>query len=97
VHAVILDVETTPFVDVTAARMLVALHEQLRAQGVRLVLARVVGQVHDVLGCITDDGDLTASYPTIAAAFTALGGSHPAGPAAHHGDSTDHKGAADEH
>ncbi len=71
-HAVILDVETTPFVDVTAARMLVALHEQLGAHDVRLVLARTVGQVRDVLGCITDNGDLTASYPTIAAAVTAL-------------------------
>jgi sulfate permease, SulP family len=78
VHAVIVDVETTPFVDVTAARMLVALHEQLRAHDVRLVLARSVGQVRDVLGCITDDGDLTMSYPTIAAAVTALGGDDPA-------------------
>ena len=31
------------------------------------MLARAVGQVRDVLGCITDEGDLTASYPKIAA------------------------------
>ena len=53
VRAVILDAETIPFVDVTAARMLVATHEELRTHGVRLVLARAVGQVRDVLGCIT--------------------------------------------
>ena len=72
VHAVIIDAETTPFVDVTAARMLVAVHDELRRNGVRLVLARAVGQVRDVLGCITDDGDLTESYPTIAAAVDAV-------------------------
>ena len=72
VRAVIIDAETTPFVDVSAARMLVAAHEELRANGVRLVLARDVGQVRDVLGCVTDDGDLTASYPTIDAAVDAV-------------------------
>ena len=73
VRAVIVDAETTPFVDVTAARMLVAAHEELRGRGVRLVLARAVGQVRDVLGCVSDDGDLTAPYPTIKAAIAALG------------------------
>ena len=72
VHAVILDAETTPFVDVSAARMLVSAHEELRARGVRLVLARAVGQVRDVLRCIADDDDLTKSYPTINAAVDAL-------------------------
>ena len=69
----ILDAETTPFVDVSAARMLVAAHDAAAGPGVRLVLARAVGQVRDVLGCITDEGDLTASYPTIAAAVDAVG------------------------
>jgi len=72
VRAVIIDAETTPFVDVTAARMLVAAREELRSHGVLLVLARDVGQVRDVLGCMTDDGDAIASYPTIDAAVTAL-------------------------
>ena len=45
VRGVIIDAETTSFVDVTAARMLVAAHEELRRRGVRLVLARAVGQV----------------------------------------------------
>jgi len=41
---------------------------------VRLVLARAVGQVRDVLGCVSDDRDLTAPYPTIRAAIAALDG-----------------------
>jgi sulfate permease, SulP family len=74
VRAVILDAETKPFVDVSAARVLVATHHELRARGVRLVLARAVGQVRDVVGCVTDDSDLTTSYPTIHAAVDALRG-----------------------
>jgi high affinity sulfate transporter 1 len=74
VRGVIVDAETTPFVDVTAARMLAAAHEELRRRGVRLVLARAVGQVRDVLGCVSDDRDLTVPYPTIKAAIAALDG-----------------------
>ncbi|TDD90660.1 SulP family inorganic anion transporter [Saccharopolyspora karakumensis] len=48
-RGVVLDVETVPFVDVTAARMLAALARDLDAKGVRLLLARDVGQVRDVL------------------------------------------------
>ena len=72
VRAVIIDAETTPFVDVSAARMLVAAHEELRGDGVRLVLARDVGQFRDVLGCVAGDGDLPPSYSTIEAAIDAL-------------------------
>ena len=79
VRGVILDAETTPFVDVTAARMLVAAHEELRRLGVPLVLARAVGQVRDVLGCVSDDRDLTAPYPTIKAAIAALDGTNATG------------------
>jgi SulP family sulfate permease len=74
VRAVIVDAETIPFVDVTASRVLVATHQDLQAQGVRLVLARAVGQVRDVLRCITDESDLTAAYPTLQAAVDALRG-----------------------
>jgi sulfate permease, SulP family len=72
VRGVVVDAETTPFIDVSAARMLVDTHEQLRARGVPLVLARTVGQVRDVLGCITDEQDLTGPYATIHAAVDAL-------------------------
>ena len=74
VRGVVVDAETTPFVDVTAARMLVAAHEELRRRGVRLVLARAVEQVRDVLGCVSDNCDLTEPYPTIKAAIAALDG-----------------------
>ena len=73
VRAVILDAETTPFVDVSAARMLAETRDELDAQGVRLVLARDVGQVRDMLRSTTDDRDLTASHPTIDAAIHAVG------------------------
>jgi sulfate permease, SulP family len=79
VRAVILDAETIPFVDVSAARMLVSAQAQLRTRGVRLVVARAVGQVRDVLGCITEEDDLTSSFPTIAAAVDAVGGIPPEG------------------
>ena len=72
VHGVVVDAETTPFVDVTAARMLVAAHDELGARDVPLVLARAVGQVRDVLGCVTDERDLIAPYPTIGDAVDAL-------------------------
>jgi high affinity sulfate transporter 1 len=76
VHTVVLDAETIPFVDVTAARMLVDAHEELRAHGVRLELARDIGQVRDVLGCVARDGELSASYPTIEAAVDAAVRAH---------------------
>ena len=44
-RAVVLDAETIPYVDVTAARMLTLLSSDLEQQGVRLVVARDVGQV----------------------------------------------------
>jgi len=49
IRAVVLDCETVPFVDVTAARMLDDLSRTLQAKRVRLVIARGVGQVRDVL------------------------------------------------
>jgi high affinity sulfate transporter 1 len=86
VYAVIVDAETAPFLDITAARMLVATHDELRAHGVRLALARDVGQVRDVLGCIAEDADAPASFPTIGAAVDAVGADRtamqPAGGAA---------------
>jgi len=71
VTAVVLDAETIPFVDVTSARMLAALEEQLRRQGVRLLIARDVGQVRDVLRSATDDPALTHVYPSVQAAVEA--------------------------
>ena len=49
VRAVVVDAETIPFIDVSAAGMLDALAADLAAEGIRLLLARDVGQVRDVL------------------------------------------------
>lgn len=49
VHAVVLDAEAMPFVDVTAAQMLSALGEDLGRRHVELLLARDLGAVRDVL------------------------------------------------
>ena len=49
VRAIVLDLETVPSVDVTAADMLLTLHAELDHAGVRLFVARDIGQVRDVL------------------------------------------------
>lgn len=63
-HAIVLDGETTPFVDVTASAMLEGLDHDLRRQGIRLLFARDVGQVRDVVSS-TDEGLTTRIFPTI--------------------------------
>lgn len=71
VHAVVLDAETIPFVDVSAARMLAALAEQLRQRDVQLLIARDIGQVRDVLRQVVDDPALTRVYQTVQSAVDA--------------------------
>ncbi len=73
VRAVILDAETTPFVDVSAARVLADTRDELEERGVRLLIARNVGQVRDMLrATIGENSDLAASYPTVEAAIRAV-------------------------
>jgi SulP family sulfate permease len=72
-RAVILDAETIPYVDVTAARMLILLSSDLEQRGVRLVVARDVGQVRDVLRRTEGDRPLPAAYPTVHDAVEAVG------------------------
>lgn len=76
VHAVVLDAETTPFVDVSASRMLVALDRDLQKHGAVLLVARDVGQFRDVLER-TGAAGLTRRYPTVDEAVSAA--SVPAG------------------
>lgn len=76
-----LDAETAPFIDVSAARMLVELTGDLRRRGVELVLARDVGQVRDVLRRADTAATLPHAYPTVQAAIEALSdGSRPGDP-----------------
>lgn len=52
IQAVVLDCETMPSIDVTAARMLTQLAADLQRHGVRLVLAGEIGQVRDMLAAV---------------------------------------------
>lgn len=78
ITAIVLDAETIPFVDVTAARMLATLSEDLRRRDVRLLFARDIGQIRDVLQSVIDDPAIIHVYSTVQAAVAAhsLAASH---------------------
>jgi sulfate permease, SulP family len=65
VHAVIVDAETVPFIDVTAAQIFDQLARELQAGGVRLVIARNIGQVRDVVRAAPGDSILDTAHPTV--------------------------------
>ena len=65
VRAVVVDAETVPFIDVTAAQILDQLARELQADGTRLVIARNIGQVRDVVGAALGDSILDTAYPTV--------------------------------
>jgi SulP family sulfate permease len=54
---VVLDCESMPYLDVTAARMLTQLAADLNRRAVRLVLAGEIGQVRDMLAAVSDKSD----------------------------------------
>ena len=66
-----LDCQTTPSVDVTAARMLNQLAADLGKRGVRLVLAGEIGQVRDMIAAVADHGQAPEYHRTVAEAVTA--------------------------
>jgi sulfate permease, SulP family len=68
--AVVVDGESSPFIDVTAAGMLDQLTRELAARGVHLYFARDIGQVRDVLHH-TDNGSGLVIYRDVDAAVTA--------------------------
>jgi sulfate permease, SulP family len=71
--AIVLDGETVPFIDVTAAQMLEALAEDLERDEVQLILARDVGQVRDILRRQEADHPVAIrTYPTVQDAVTAV-------------------------
>ncbi|MFI5571760.1 SulP family inorganic anion transporter [Streptomyces sp. NPDC051740] len=71
VTAVVIDAETVPFIDVSAVRMLDQLAGELEARGVRLLLARDVGQVRDVLRTADAGAELRHIHPTVREAVEA--------------------------
>jgi sulfate permease, SulP family len=74
-RAVVLDAETIPFIDVSAARMLDALAGDLDRRGVRLLIARDVGQVRDVLSRSGSPATLLEAHPSVREAVEAVQGS----------------------
>lgn len=71
-ETVILDLETVPFVDVTAVRMLVALGEELQHGGTRIVIAHDLGQVGDLIAKGNVAKGIDGVYPTVAEAVAAI-------------------------
>ena len=71
VKAVVLDAETVPTIDVTAGKMLIELGHDLQSKGKRLVLAREVGQVRDLLASQRAPTPIDI-YPSVRAAVDAL-------------------------
>jgi high affinity sulfate transporter 1 len=73
VRAVVLDAQTVPSVDVTAAAMLDRLRDDLSHQGIALLVAREVGQVRDVLRRSRPEDDTSAQhvFPTVEEAVEA--------------------------
>ncbi len=70
-RAIVLDAESVPYIDVTAATMLLELARDLERRGIQLVLARDLGQVRELLRRATDE-DLLPAYPTVQDAVQAL-------------------------
>lgn len=71
ITAVVLDCGTVPVIDVTAGRMLDDLTESLRARRIRLVIAREVGQVRDMMA-VTRQASAPEEFPTVTQAVTAV-------------------------
>jgi SulP family sulfate permease len=88
IRAVVIDAETVAFVDVSAVRSLGELAENLRRDGVQLLLARDVGQVRDVLRTAAADESLTRVYPSVRAAVDSLAGSEVVPLTGHEGTPT---------
>ena len=69
---IVLDAETVPFLDATAAKMLGEVASELSAQGVRLVLAHSIGDVRHLLR--ETEASSIQIYPTVQAAVDAYAG-----------------------
>ncbi|WP_349294574.1 SulP family inorganic anion transporter [Baekduia alba] len=65
IHAIVLDGEAMPFIDLTAAQRLEEVGADLERRGARLLLARDVGRVRDVLRRTGAEGDVARVHPTI--------------------------------
>jgi MFS superfamily sulfate permease-like transporter len=71
IDAVVLDAETVPVIDATAVAMLSEVHDTLRRRGVRLLLARDVAVVRDLLREGGADEHLLEVHPSVRDAVAA--------------------------
>jgi SulP family sulfate permease len=71
-RGVVLDAQTMPFVDVSGARMLRELGDDLERRGVALAVARDIGQVRDVLQRADAGAVVMTVHPTIQDAVDAV-------------------------
>jgi MFS superfamily sulfate permease-like transporter len=71
-RVVVLNAETVPAIDVTAAHMLAELADSLEREGVRLLISRQIGQVRDVVRHVATDKAPDGVYPTVQAAIQAV-------------------------
>ncbi|GEM32593.1 hypothetical protein NN3_36000 [Nocardia neocaledoniensis NBRC 108232] len=78
---VVLDAETSPSLDVTAADMLLGLRKDLASRHIDFRIARSVAQFGAALGSAVEGATPIPVYPTVAEAAADLPGS-PSGPAA---------------
>ncbi|ABG96078.1 probable sulfate transporter [Rhodococcus jostii RHA1] len=64
-RVVVIDAETSPFVDVSAAQMLVQLRDVLARSGIELRVARDIGQFRDTIRTSGSDATPVGLYPTV--------------------------------
>jgi MFS superfamily sulfate permease-like transporter len=72
-HAVILDVETVPDIDVTAVTMLEQLAADLTRDGIQFAIARDIGRVGDIITRAETSNASVAIYPTVQTAVDEIG------------------------
>jgi anti-anti-sigma factor len=70
-RAVVFDAADVPVIDVTAAKMLVELADDLDRRGIRLLLTRDIGQVRDPLEAAGASSLVSRTYPTVEQAVAA--------------------------
>ena len=71
IHTIVIDAESIPSIDLTAVRVLNNLADDLNRTGTRLLFARDVGLVRDVVRRAEPSGRLLRVYPTVQTAVDA--------------------------
>jgi sulfate permease, SulP family len=71
-HAVVIDAETVPSIDISAVRALDGLADDLERRGVRFAIARDVGQVRDLMAETARPATVSRLFPTVREAVAAV-------------------------